>query len=154
METALFISLIIFFYYFCRMQKRGLVYCIASLLIILGVVGHEVIPHHHHHHNVSNSTPSHQSCSNHNHSDSDCADDNQNQACSIFEYNPLGNVRHNVIDFSKKIECKNLSTFVLFNSLSSIVFVSWNRRVYTHYSILKKPSAFLKILSHRGPPEL
>jgi len=136
------------------MQKRGWLYYFASLLIILGVVGHEVIPHHHHYHNASDATTSHQTCSIHNHSDSDCDGDEKDHACSIFEYNPLGNVRLNIIDFSKKIECKNLSFFLLFSDFSTTIFVPYQRTAFRFFYLLKKPATFFKSFSHRGPPVL
>lgn len=123
----------------------------VSFLIVLGMVGHEVIPHHHHtHHLHIKSIDS--SCSDHN--DSDCGNDGHDSACSIFEYNPLGNIKLNNIDISNKFELKSIS---FFSYLSNPLFINNKTSNYSTivlFLVIKKPSCFCSTFSHRGPPLL
>jgi len=120
---------------------------IIPVFIILGMVGHEVIPHHHH--NNHSEKVIHSCCNTDNENESK----NHEPTCSLFDFVPLHSVKQGAIDFYPANI--TFSFFLLVNN--QINFANqflWRNVEFQYRFILKKPSLILYPYSHRGPPVL
>lgn len=133
------------------MQKRGWVYYFASLLIIFGVVGHEVIPHHHH---STNSTDFASSCCGSHQSDNG-ADRQNDLPCSFLNVIHAETYKSFTIS-STFLKDNNFFGFVLFapsEQVLKLVPTVLKTPLFTP-PLLLLPDLFLSISPFRGPPSL
>lgn len=127
-------------------MKKTWWFCIISSLVLIGMIGHETIPHHHHHNN--NQQVENSCCHNHNNKNESS---DSNPTCSFFEFIPLGYTKFIIVNVLKAINYQ-LVSFVTPNTQQITFFKTWCFFEHKPLFANKFKLLYSNTFSHRGPP--